>query len=275
MASLNANRGAASASTVYDPYKIFQAAQRCMGDPSVVAKVLVELLGDCATPDVLMASAASVLEIYYGGGGLRKTSMTDFGKFAGELADELGARNSTQAEEKMKEAQSVYELFEEADTDNSGTISKQEFCVFGSNIDVSSDEEALELFARVDTDKNGVISFLEWLQFCVPGPGRDPNSFNCAGQHGLQSCAAPADDTTCNWCGSKWPAGSRMFSCRECDCDACLECAILHLQSCDTRIFCERAVVDPSKTSARSCAVCEREASPASDGEDEEDEEAA
>lgn len=44
-----------------------------------------------------MASAASVLEIYYGGGGLRKTSMTDFGKFAGELADELGARNSTQA----------------------------------------------------------------------------------------------------------------------------------------------------------------------------------
>ncbi len=55
----------------------------------------------------------------------------------------------------MKEAQTVYELFEEADTDKSGTISKEEFCVFGSNIDVSSDEEALELFDKVDTDKNG------------------------------------------------------------------------------------------------------------------------
>lgn len=55
----------------------------------------------------------------------------------------------------MKEAQSVYELFEEADTDKSGTISKEEFCVFGSNIDVSSDEEALELFDRIDTDHNG------------------------------------------------------------------------------------------------------------------------
>lgn len=55
----------------------------------------------------------------------------------------------------MKEAQSVYELFEEADTDKSGTIDKKEFCMFGSNIDVSSDEEALELFDRIDTDHNG------------------------------------------------------------------------------------------------------------------------
>lgn len=87
------DRGEA-ATTVYNPYKIFQAAQRCMGDPSVVAKVLVELLGHCATPDVLMASAASVLELYYSKGGLRKSSMTDFGKFAEELADELGKRDS-------------------------------------------------------------------------------------------------------------------------------------------------------------------------------------
>lgn len=55
------------------------------------------LPGDCATPDVLMGSAASVLEIYYGSGGLRKASMTDFGKFAGELAEELGKRDSAQA----------------------------------------------------------------------------------------------------------------------------------------------------------------------------------
>lgn len=55
----------------------------------------------------------------------------------------------------MKEAQSVYELFEEADTDKSGSIDKTEFCMFGSNIDVSSDEEALELFDRIDTDHNG------------------------------------------------------------------------------------------------------------------------
>ncbi len=59
--------------------------------------------GDCATPDVLMASAASVLEIYYGGGGLRKSSMTDFGKFAGELADELGKRDSPQVREREGE----------------------------------------------------------------------------------------------------------------------------------------------------------------------------
>ena len=88
-----ANKGAA-ATTVYNPYKIFQAAQRCMGDPSVVAKVLVELLGDYAAPDVFMASTASVLSLYYSKGGLRKSSMTDFGKFAGELADELGKRDS-------------------------------------------------------------------------------------------------------------------------------------------------------------------------------------
>lgn len=44
-----------------------------------------------------MASTVSVLEIYYGGGGLRKASMTDFGKFAGELAEELGKRESPQA----------------------------------------------------------------------------------------------------------------------------------------------------------------------------------
>lgn len=55
----------------------------------------------------------------------------------------------------MKEAQSVYELFEEADTDRSGTISKEEFIRFGSSIDVPTEEEALALFTRVDTDKNG------------------------------------------------------------------------------------------------------------------------
>lgn len=87
----------AAATTVYNPYKIFQAAQRCMGDPSMVAKVLVELLGDCATQDVLMGAAAHVLSLYYGKGGLRVCSMTDFGKFAGELAEELGKRNSPEA----------------------------------------------------------------------------------------------------------------------------------------------------------------------------------
>lgn len=57
----------------------------------------------------------------------------------------------------MREAQSVYELFEEADTDSSGTISKEEFIRFGANIDVPTEEEALELFDRVDTDNNGKI----------------------------------------------------------------------------------------------------------------------
>lgn len=47
-----------------------------------------------------MASTVSVLEMYYGAKGLRKTSMTDFGKFAGELAEELGKRDSPQAREK-------------------------------------------------------------------------------------------------------------------------------------------------------------------------------
>ena len=57
--------------------------------------------GDCATPDVLMASTVSVLEIYYGAKGLRKLSMTDFGKFAGELAEELGKRDSPQARDQQ------------------------------------------------------------------------------------------------------------------------------------------------------------------------------
>lgn len=55
----------------------------------------------------------------------------------------------------MKEAQSVYELFEEADTDRSGTISKEEFINFEASIGVTSEAEALELFAQVDSDKNG------------------------------------------------------------------------------------------------------------------------
>lgn len=242
------DRGAA-ATTVYNPYKIFQAAQRCMGDPSVVAIVLVELLGNCATQDVLMGAAASVLNLYYGKGGLRVCSMTDFGKFAGELAEELGKRNSLEAEEKMKEAQSVYELFEEADTDRSGTISKEEFINFEASIGVTSEAEALELFAQVDSDKNGVISFVEWLQYCVPGPGCDKDSFDCAGRHGLRSYSTAINGVSCNWCENLYPVGSKMFACRECDCDACLECAISHLQSCTTRISCERA-------GSSSCSLC-------------------
>ncbi len=105
----------------------------------------------------------------------------------------------------------------------------------------------------------GVISFLEWLQFCVPGAGRDPNSFNCAGRHGLRSCAAPADGTACNWCDKTYPKGSRMFSCRECDCDACLECAVAHLERCDTRIFCERLPAGGGGGSSPLCALCEEE----------------
>ena len=87
----------------------------------------------------------------------------------------------------------------------------------------------------------GVISFLEWLQFCVPGAGRDEHSFNCAGHHGLGSCDAAMGGVECNWCLKSWPQGSRMFSCRECNADACLECAVRHLESCETRISCERA----------------------------------
>jgi len=46
MTSLSISTAAASATTVYNPYRIFQAAQRCMGEPTMVAKVLVELLGE-------------------------------------------------------------------------------------------------------------------------------------------------------------------------------------------------------------------------------------
>lgn len=59
----------------------------------------------------------------------------------------------------MREAQSVYELFEEADIDGNGSISKEEFIKFGSNVDVPNEEEALELFATIDTDSNG-----EWFR---------------------------------------------------------------------------------------------------------------
>ena len=54
-----------------------------------------------------MASTVSVLEIYYGAKGLRKTGMTDFGKFAGELAEELGKRDSPQARERQSAGDSV------------------------------------------------------------------------------------------------------------------------------------------------------------------------
>lgn len=104
----------------------------------------------------------------------------------------------------------------------------------------------------------GVISFVEWLQFCVPGPGRDKDSFNCAGRHGLRSYSTAIDGVACNWCEGLYPVGSKMFACRECDCDACLECAIAHLQFCTTRISCERV-------GSSSCSLC-----PAPEEEEEE-----
>lgn len=90
---------------------------------------------------------------------------------------------------------------------------------------------------------------MEWLQFCVPGAGRDEDSFNCAGRHGLSSYNTRTEGVNCKWCAKTWPKGSRMFACRECDCDACLECAVSHLEICNTRISCERL-------GTPSCGLC-------------------
>lgn len=119
----------------------------------------------------------------------------------------------------MKEAQSVYELFEEADTDKSGTISKEEFCVFGSNIDVSSDEEALELFDRVDTDNDGECggfvgfglgSLADWLAHYSPAC--------CSFVEGGKAVIEKSYSGHSSVCSSSSSFVSGVFSTRRCLC---------------------------------------------------------
>lgn len=76
----------------------------------------------------------------------------------------------------------------------------------------------------------GSISFQEWLEFMESPVGRDQHTFNCAGLHGLKEFKVPGE-IGCEWCEQVIPMGSRALGCRLCDCDACLDCAALHMST--------------------------------------------
>lgn len=134
-------------------YKVFRAARRYAGDASTLAKVVVDALGELAEEEQLVASVESVISSYGEAADVLKT-MRDFGRFAGELADELVKRDSSVAAEAMIEAREIYERFVECDTDGSGTVSKEEFASFAAGMDMER-AEALVLFGALDTDENG------------------------------------------------------------------------------------------------------------------------
>lgn len=146
-----------AAETANDPFKVFQAAQKCNRDASALSGVLVEVLGDFAEEDVLISCAASVISLYpQGNGDAEVAEMRDFGKFAGELAIELAKRGSSEGAGKMKEAREIYQAFTDTDTDDSGSISKEEFAAFAVNfLEIPSEQDAFEVFVRADKDGNG------------------------------------------------------------------------------------------------------------------------
>ncbi|CAM9538291.1 unnamed protein product, partial [Choristocarpus tenellus] len=80
------------------------------------------------------------------------------------------------------------------------------------------------------------ICFLEWTYIMMGGAGRDPNpeSFNCAGHHGLEPYDVPFTGYRCDFCGDELDKGAPAFGCRRCDCDSCLSCLQSHFPRMNT-----------------------------------------
>ncbi|CAN0036125.1 unnamed protein product [Ectocarpus sp. 8 AP-2014] len=55
--------------------------------------------------------------------------------------------------------------------------------------------------------------------------GRDKDSFNCGGHHGLVQYVAVYNGMACDFCGTPIQAGFFAKGCRRCDCDACATCS--------------------------------------------------
>ncbi|CAM9630004.1 unnamed protein product, partial [Scytosiphon promiscuus] len=112
----------------YFGYKAIQAFRLVMGDATVVGEVVVELLveglGEVALEAAVEASAEHVVSLFEKVSELSE-SVRDFKTFCNKLFVELGADNP-EAKALIDAAQKLYQLFVDTDTDNSGTISRQE-----------------------------------------------------------------------------------------------------------------------------------------------------
>lgn len=67
-----------------------------------------------------------------------------------------------------------------------------------------------------DDVSSGQISFEEWTAMMKGRVGRDPNSFNCGGHHGLTLYTAPCNGLMCDFCKKPILAGSPAMGCRYC-----------------------------------------------------------
>jgi len=147
-----------TAKAAYFGYKAFQAFRLVVGDLSVVAEVVAELLidglGEAALEAAVEASAEHVVELFDAASELSE-STRDFKTFCNKLSEELG-RGNAEAKALIDEAQELYQLFTDIDTDGSGTISRQELQHLFANLGYST-QVANRQFDYLDTDKDGEI----------------------------------------------------------------------------------------------------------------------
>lgn len=156
-----ASEVASAARAAYFGYKAFQAFRICMGDATVVVELVTELLaeglGEAAVEWAVEEGAGHVVDLFDGAKELNE-SARDFKSFCDQLAKDLGKGNP-EAKALIDEAQALYQLFDDIDTDGSGTLSRQEirtcFSILGFNTQVADEQ-----FDYLDTDKDGELHWL-------------------------------------------------------------------------------------------------------------------
>lgn len=149
-----------TAKAAYFGYKAFQAFRLILGDVTVLAEVgaevvaelLIDGLGEAALEAAVEASVEHVADLFDAAKDVHE-STRDFRAFCNQLSEELG-RDNPEAKALIDEAQELYQLFTDIDTDGSGTISRQELQHLCSALGYST-QNANRQFDYLDTDKDG------------------------------------------------------------------------------------------------------------------------
>ncbi|CAM9630222.1 unnamed protein product [Scytosiphon promiscuus] len=244
----------------YFGYKAFQAFRLIMGDVTVVGEVVAELLveglGEAALEAAVEASAEHVVALFENAKDLNE-SVRNFNTFCNKLSVELGADNPD-AKALIDAAQELYQLFVDIDTDNSGTISRQELQGLFARLGYSS-QVANEQFDYLDTDGDGEVSFEEFAKMLGPPPGRheDASEFDCRGRHGLKTHKWETI-MICDWCQGVIPSQTRLVACLTCDVDACHNCTAERMEPAAQRITCKarHGLVKMKIAGINTCSAC-------------------
>ncbi|CAB1108445.1 unnamed protein product [Ectocarpus sp. CCAP 1310/34] len=219
-------------SAAYWGYKAFQALRLCSGDVTTLVEIAAELLdqglcaGLVANPGMIFEAVQAVVSAYGGIQSFRK-NVKNFAQFSEALSKQLNADGKTQTNGRaMDSAEHLYTMFTQAccDSDGSGGISVEEYVYFCGREGIPR-SVAETTFFQADIDGNGQISFEEWTAMMIGRVGRDEDSFNCGGHHGLVQYVAVFNGMACDFCGAPIQAGFFAKGCRRCDCDACATCS--------------------------------------------------